>query len=196
MFTPTNLRRSIAVAGVAVLAAGPLAACGSDDDASSDTSTTAADAGQEGASGVEVGDPWARPGTAGGNSAIYMELTGGAEDDAIVGAAVPADVATDAQVHETVTADGGDDGSTETTMGDMGDDTEGGSEDNMDGMMTMQEVESVPVVSGETVTFEPGGFHVMLLDLQKDLVVGDTVEVTLSLESGAEQTVTAEVREP
>ena len=68
--------------------------------------------------------------------------------------------------------------------------------DDMDmGNMTMQEVESIEFPAGETVVFEPGGYHVMLLGLVEPLEVGDTFDVTLLFESGAEQTVTVEVRE-
>ncbi len=63
-------------------------------------------------------------------------------------------------------------------------------------MMTMQPVDSVPVPAGETVELKPGGYHVMLLDVQKELVPGDTIEVTLTFELAGEVTVTAEVREP
>jgi copper(I)-binding protein len=102
----------------------------------------------------------------------------------------------------------GMDESTETTMAeDMDDDTSGddmsgegemdmGDEGDMDmGSMTMQEVESIDLPAGETVALEPGGFHIMLLDLVEPLEVGDTFEVTLTFASGATQVVTAEVRE-
>jgi copper(I)-binding protein len=188
--TSRTTRRRLAVAGALLLAtAGPLAACGDDDedaasgtDAAGEDTTSQDDAGE--AAAVTVGDPWARPGTAGGNSAIYMELTGGDEDDALVGAEVSEAVATDAQVHETVMESG------DMDSGDMGSDGDGS------GMMSMQEVESVAIAAGETVALEPGGYHIMLLELAEDLVVGDTVEVELSFESGATQRVTAEVREP
>jgi copper(I)-binding protein len=198
--TSRTTRRRLAVAGALLLAtAGPLAACGDDDedaasgtDAAGEDTTSQDDAGE--AAAVTVGDPWARPGTAGGNSAIYMELTGGDEDDALVGAEVSEAVATDAQVHETVMESGdmesGDMESGDMDSGDMGSDGDGS------GMMSMQEVESVAIAAGETVALEPGGYHIMLLELAEDLVVGDTVEVELSFESGATQRVTAEVREP
>jgi len=208
--TSRTTRRRLAVAGALLLAtAGPLAACGDDDedassgtDAASEDTTSQDDAGE--AVAVTVGDPWARPGTAGGNSAIYMELTGGDEDDALVGAEVSEAVATDAQVHETVMESGdmgsgemesGDMGSGEMESGDMGS-GDMGSDGEGNGMMSMQEVESVAIPAGETVALEPGGYHIMLLGLTEDLVVGDTVEVELSFESGASQRVTAEVREP
>ena len=68
--------------------------------------------------------------------------------------------------------------------------------DDMDmGNMTMVEVDSIELPAGDTVVFEPGGYHVMLLGLVEPLEVGDTFELTLTFASGAEETVTVEVRE-
>ena len=54
---------------------------------------------------LEVSDVWARPVedlTAKDTSAIYMVITGGSEDDALVKASVPADIAGTVELHETV----------------------------------------------------------------------------------------------
>ena len=193
------LGRAVIGLSVVVLAATGLVACGDDseDSASEDTTTTTEAAAAE----VEVGDVWARPVedlTAKDTSAIYMVITGGDEDDALVKASVPSDVAATVEIHETVAADdattttmmAGDMESTTTMMGgDMGDDMGGG-------MMTMQPVESIPVPAGETVELKPGGYHVMLLQVKKVLAVGDTIDVTLTFEKAGEVTTTAEVREP
>ena len=194
-----KFKRSILTASAVVLvAAGPLAACGSDDEAADDTTTTAADSTatsapeDTGSSTLKIENVWARSATAGGNSAVYMSITGGDTEDALVGASVSKDVAETAEVHETV-ADDGDD----TMSGDdhMTDDTTGDSGDHDSGMMTMREVDSVAIPAGGTVKLEPGGYHIMLLKLTKDLAVGDTIEVTLDFESAATATVTAEVQE-
>jgi copper(I)-binding protein len=60
--------------------------------------------------------------------------------------------------------------------------------------MTMQQVASIPVPAGETVTLEPGGLHMMLIDLASPLTAGDTFELTLEFASGAKVTTTVEVR--
>jgi copper(I)-binding protein len=185
------------------LAAAGLVACGDDSDDAA-TTTTAPDK-------VQVSDVWARPVedlAAKDTSAIYMVITGGSEDDALVKASVPSDVAGTVELHETVAAEessdtamegdmettttamGGDMETTTTAMGgDMGDDMGGG-------MMTMQPVESIAVPAGEKVALEPGGYHVMLLDVKKVLEPGDTIDVTLTFEKAGEITTTAEVREP
>ena len=163
----TTTRRLATIAALALAVAGPAAAC------SSDTEVSASDA-------------WARSGTAGGNTAVYMVLEGGSEPDDLVGASVPSDVAAAAEVHETRT-EGGMDGE----MDDMGDMSDG----EGSGMMTMQEVEMIPVPADGSVTLEPGGYHIMVLDLQADLSAGDTVPVTLVFSSGAEETLDVEVRD-
>jgi hypothetical protein len=47
---------------------------------------------------------------------------------------------------------------------------------------------------GGTVALEPGGFHIMLIDLTGELMAGDKVEVTLQFETAPDLVVTAEVR--
>jgi hypothetical protein len=46
------------------------------------------------------------------------------------------------------------------------------------------------------VTLEPGGNHIMLMDLQRDLNPGETVTLTLTFASGKTLTVEAEIRPP
>jgi copper(I)-binding protein len=184
MRTATRTTAAALVAGALLLAG-----CGSDSEGAADEPTTTEAAETEAA--IEITEVWARQSPMGTTAgAVYLDITSD-EDDALVGASVPAEIAGTVEVHETVVSDeemGGD--MTETTMGeDMGDDGEGM------GSMTMREVESVELPAGETVSLEPGGFHIMLLDLVAPLEVGDSFEVTLTFESGAEQTVTAEVRE-
>jgi len=61
----------------------------------------------------------------------------------------------------------------------------------MDGdMMRMREVKAVELPKGKTVSLEPGGFHIMLMNLNKPIVVGDSIPLTLVIESdGKRQTV-------
>jgi copper(I)-binding protein len=188
-----------------------LTGCGSDDDATT-SDTTAAEGSTEApaTAEVEVTDVWARQSPMGTTAgAVYLNITSPV-DDALVGASVPDDIAGTVEIHETVMADDSD------MSGDMGDDASGemgddandemgegdgmGDDVNDDmggdmGSMTMQEVESVELPAGETVVLEPGGLHIMLLDLVAPLEVGQSFDLTLTLESGAEIVVTAEVRE-
>jgi copper(I)-binding protein len=51
-----------------------------------------------------------------------------------------------------------------------------------DGMMRMRPVEALVLRPGEERVLAPGGLHVMLLDLESPLAVGDSVEVRLRIE--------------
>jgi copper(I)-binding protein len=94
--------------------------------------------------------------------AAYMNITASA-DDALVGASVDMSVAMMTQVHETTTA--------------------------ADGSMGMQEIASIPMVAGTPLVLEPGGYHIMIMELVAPLKVGTSFTVTLTFESGATTTV-------
>lgn len=135
-----------------------------------------------GGEAIDVGDPWARTSAMMQSAgAVYMDLTA-EEADALVSASVDESVAAVVELHETM---GGD-------MGDA-DDMEG--EGEGDGMMSMSPVDRIDLPAGETVSLEPGGFHIMLLDLAEPLATGETFEVTLEFDSGESRTVEVEVRD-
>ncbi len=53
----------------------------------------------------------------------------------------------------------------------------------MDGnIMKMRAVPALELPAGKTVELKPGGFHVMLMDLKKELKAGDSVPLTLVVE--------------
>ena len=57
------------------------------------------------------------------------------------------------------------------------------------GMMTMKPLEMVEIERNATVTFAPGGRHVMLIGLQRPIKAGDKIPLTLTFEkSGPVQT--------
>ena len=60
-------------------------------------------------------------------------------------------------------------------------------------VMKMRAVPSLDLPAGKTVDLKPGGYHVMLMDLKKPLAAGDTVPLTLVVES-AGQRETVEVK--
>jgi copper(I)-binding protein len=61
------------------------------------------------------------------------------------------------------------------------------------GIMKMRKVERILVKAGTTQALQPGGLHVMLMDVPKHPVVGDTVDITLITASGAAVKVKAPV---
>jgi len=115
---------------------------------------------------LSVGNAWVREARAGGTTAAYLGLVNGRlEDDVLVG--VSTDVAERATIHETVTKDG---------------------------MMGMQQVDGVTIPAGKTVLLEPGGYHIMLENLVKDVPAGSQVTLVLTFEQTGPVSVTAEVR--
>ena len=70
----------------------------------------------------------------------------------------------------------------------------------MDGdVMRMREVKAIDLPKGKTVSLEPGGFHIMLMNLPKPIAAGDIIPLILTVESGGKRQtveVKAEARSP
>jgi copper(I)-binding protein len=49
------------------------------------------------------------------------------------------------------------------------------------GVMKMRMLDVLELPAGRTVKLEPGGFHLMLIDLKKPLKAGDNIEISLTL---------------
>jgi len=62
------------------------------------------------------------------------------------------------------------------------------------GAMVMQQIMALDLPAGETVNLEPGGYHVMLIDLAEPLAEGDTFNVTLDFAEADDLTVEVVVR--
>jgi len=186
-----------------------LTGCGSSDDASTTAATTTkAEETTTTVASLQIDDVWARQSPMGTSAgAVYLTITSPIDDE-LVGASVPTSVAGTTEIHETVAAD-----DAASTTAEMGDETAtmGGEETTSTAMgdgeettttamgggdsMTMRPVESIELPAGKAVALEPGGYHIMLMELVKPLEVGQTFEVTLSFQVAGDRTVTAEVRE-
>lgn len=104
--------------------------------------------------------------TEGANGAVYVTLTNtGAQADALLSAS--SDAAQTVELHETK---------------------------NDAGVMKMRPVAKIDVPAGGKIEMKPGGYHVMLLGLKRDLKPGDKVPVTLKFERGGEVQAEAAVR--
>nr|WP_314262594.1 copper chaperone PCu(A)C [uncultured Devosia sp.] len=99
----------------------------------------------------------------------FLTITNkGAEDDRLVSAT--SSVAGDTQIHE---------------MAMEGD------------VMKMRELaDGLVIPAGETVTLEPGGFHIMFMKLNQPFVEGETVTVTLTFEKAGTVEVPLPVQSP
>lgn len=64
------------------------------------------------------------------------------------------------------------------------------------GVTRMEEANEVEVPAGQTLGFEPGGLHVMAMDLDETMQAGDETEVTLTFASGDKVSFPAFIRAP
>jgi copper(I)-binding protein len=109
--------------------------------------------------------PTATPG-GGGNGAVYATLgNAGAQSDSLVAAST--DVAQTVELHETK--------------------SEGG-------VMKMRPVPAIPVPAKGKTELKPGGYHIMLMGLKRDLKPGETIPVTLKFERGGEVRIEAAIK--
>lgn len=115
--------------------------------------------------GLTIAEPWVRA-AATGNSAAYMLIrNGGSDADRLVKA--EADVAAAVELHET----------------------------KMEGnMMKMAPVEGIAIPAAGQVELKPGGLHIMLIGLKRELKAGESVKLTLHFEKAGTREVTAQVR--
>lgn len=163
--------RRAALASFLVL---PLAACsagGADGgDGGDDSATGASDGGADAtASGsITVTDPWVKAADDGMTAAFGTVVNGTGSDLVLTAVTTPA---TDmVQLHET-TSDGS-------------------------GGMSMQEKEDgFELPAGAELVLEPGGDHIMLMDLPEPLQPGDEIELTLVFSEGTEYPFTATVKD-
>lgn len=101
---------------------------------------------------LSISDAWIRNSSNGDNSAAYMTITNSGAADTLV--TVSGDFATMIELHTV-------------------------SNDN--GMMDMHPAkDGVPIPANGTQMLKPGGFHVMIMGLTKELTQGDTVQLTLT----------------
>lgn len=120
----------------------------------------------EASGGVTVSDAWARSPMSDAGAVYFVVTNDGTQADRLVGVAAP-DLGGTAEIHET------------TMSG---------------GQAEMNPVDGVDIPAGGAVTFEPGGYHVMLSGLTSSLEVGSTIAITLSFEQAGDVEVQAEVR--
>ena len=64
---------------------------------------------------------------------------------------------------------------------------------NENGMHRMIEQERITVPAGGSVQLAPGGYHVMLIGIQRELVEGESITLELTLDDGSQLSVDAPV---
>ena len=117
--------------------------------------------------GMKVNQAWMRPAAQGANGAVYFVIhNDSSAADELVG--VSAEVAQAAEMHES------------KMTGDV---------------MEMNQLETVPLGADEEVAFAPGGLHIMLINLTKELKIGDEIDVTLHFSNAEDMKVIVPVRD-
>jgi len=66
----------------------------------------------------------------------------------------------------------------------------------VDGVMKMRAISGLDLPAGKTVMLDPGGYHVMLLDLKGQIHVGDVVPITLEFEGRDKRHTTIDLKAP
>ncbi len=124
---------------------------------------------------IQVSDAWARPAAQGNNGAVYFFIENGtASDLSILSASSRAAGAVEIHESSMMSADELD-GMIEG--GAYSEDTES------QGVMQMIPLDALDLPSGQSLLFEPGGLHVMLIDLAQELRPGDKLLLTLSFDN-------------
>lgn len=65
---------------------------------------------------------------------------------------------------------------------------------NENGVMKMRPVKQIDVKANSKTDLKPGGLHVMLIDLKRELKAGDKVNIDLFFDDNSKQTITAPVK--
>ena len=121
-----------------------------------------------GSGDIKVKKVWARAAMQGENSATYFILTNGSgQADELLGAS--SDVAEAVEVHLSAM--------------------------DANGMMTMTKQDAVSLPVDAEIQFAPGGLHVMLIGLTRDLKAGDHFTLTLHFKTHADIVLDVEVQE-
>jgi periplasmic copper chaperone A len=124
--------------------------------------------GSSAAAGPSVTDAWARPAAANGQSAAYLTITNpSGSDDTLIAATSPA--AGMVGLHETAT--------------------------DATGLTSMHALVQCAIPARGSVRLAPGGMHIMLMDLRRDLIVGSSIELDLVFEHAGTIVVKADIRQ-
>jgi copper(I)-binding protein len=101
---------------------------------------------------LELSNGWARPGSEGQTSAVYLTISNGtASTDTLL--EINSEVANSAELHI--------------------------SKENEDGTTSMRPAGKQVIRDGHKLQVAPGGLHIMLMDLNRNLAVGDSISISL-----------------
>lgn len=135
-------------------------------------------AGCAGNKAIRVDEAWSRPSLLGNNAVVYFVLRNNSTTaDTLLGAS--SEIARAVELHQSmiVAADG-------MAENDELDGMIVGAEHQMEGMQMGDTMQMMPLTEltlspGEKIDFEPGSYHVMLIDVNRELKTGDIFNLTL-----------------
>jgi periplasmic copper chaperone A len=117
--------------------------------------------------GIVIENAWARPGNEGRMSAGYFTIVNyETEADTLIG--VSSDLAQFTEIHESYEQEGG--------------------------MMGMREVSELVIPAQSTVNFEPGGLHIMFIQLTQPFIADESLLLTLHFSNSGERVIPLTVR--
>ena len=115
---------------------------------------------------IVIKDQWMRPGAEKMVTALYFTLeNNGSEADTLY--AVETDIAKMVQIHETY------------SNGDV---------------MGMREIGKIIIDPGSSVRLKPGGTHIMVMRLKRDINIGDKIEFVLHFKNAGDISITTEAK--
>lgn len=160
-------RSRVALTGVSIFAVGGLllSGCSSSDSTDQHKHSTSQ---EQQHSGAQLQDAWVKAATTGKLTAVFGVLTNNSTSDIQI-ESVTTQATDRIEFHETVIENG-------TSK-----------------MRSLEHGFRIP--AHKETLLEPGGNHIMLMDLQQDLLAGDRLDLTLRFSDGSEQTVSAEIRD-
>jgi hypothetical protein len=122
------------------------------------------------AGAVSIEGPWlrAQPDQGAMSAAYFTLCNGGANPISL--ASLSASVAGMVEAHETVT--------------------------DPSGRKLMRPLEGLSIAPGERVVFQPGGSHLMLMDLKAPIAAGDVATITIGFSDGSSVSVDAVAKSP
>lgn len=65
---------------------------------------------------------------------------------------------------------------------------------NENGMMRMRQVPNITIPANGETKLQPGGLHIMLMDIQQPIQKGQHISITLTFEDGSEKTIRVPVK--
>jgi len=170
--TTTSSRRArslrLAAVPVALVTALGLAGCGKDDSSTASSTTAAASKEKAAEAGLTMSDAWVKTTTEAKSAAFGVLHNAGDADVVVTGVTTP--LTSKVELHETVAS--------------------------ADGSMKMQpKAGGFTVPAGGDLTLQPGGDHIMLMDLSAPITAGEDVSLTLQLKDGSTVKVTATAKD-